>query len=264
MVSIWLPRRRDTGTCYRRSVRAGGPNQSANGTEAERATLARLRRLIAHDGYEDGDKLPPERRLAEDLGVSRRVLRNAFAVLEAEGKVWRGVGQGTFVGRRVPRSLGDLAGVAQVANPVALIEARLSFEPVVARFAAQRATSVHLRDLKRAAEESGRARDFAAFDEWDERFHRTIVEASGNEVFTAVHEVMRRVWSDMSWGDSRTRSFTGEWQRIYARQHRVIAEAVESRDVDRAENLMLEHWQTMRSTITADPFLRSRTPAVAH
>jgi GntR family transcriptional regulator, transcriptional repressor for pyruvate dehydrogenase complex len=228
-------------------------NQSSIGTDAERETLSRLRRLIEEDDYRDGDKLPPERQLAEELNVSRRVLRNAFAVLEAEGRVWRGVGQGTFVGRRTPRTIGDIANLANASNPVAVIEARLSLEPIVARFAAQRANSEHLSGLKRCAEETGRARSPATFDEWDERFHQTVVDASENGVFKAMFEIIRGVWAKVAWGDARTRSFTAEWQRTYARQHRVIAESIESRDLDRAENLMLEHWQTMRSNLTRDP-----------
>jgi DNA-binding FadR family transcriptional regulator len=243
----------DTGACYRPRVTVKAKDQPAIGTDVERATLVILRRMIDADGYGDGDKLPPERQLAEDLQVSRRVLRNAFAVLEAEGRVWRGVGQGTFVGQREPRVLSDLAAVAQTSNPVAIIEARLSLEPMIARFAAQRATSAHLMTLKGCVEKTGRAATFDSFDEWDERLHRTIVEAADNGVFKAMHDVIRTVWSQIAWGDARTRSFTAEWQRIYARQHRVIAEAIESRDLDHAENLMLEHWQTMRSNLTLDP-----------
>jgi len=228
-------------------------DQHAIGSEAERATLARLRRLIHEEGYRDGDKLPPERQLAEELRVSRRTLRNAFAVLEAEGRVWRGVGQGTFVGRREPRVVSDLTTVADSSNPVTVVEARLSLEPVIARFAAQRATSTHLATVKRCAEETGRARTFEAFDEWDERFHRAIVAAADNGVFRAMHELLLNVWTNVAWGQVRTRYFSAEWQRIYARQHRVIAEAIENRDVDRAENLMLEHWQTLRSNLVYDP-----------
>ncbi len=227
--------------------------QYSVGTRAERMTLQKLRHLIERSDFREGDKLPPERTLSKELGVSRRLLRNAFAVLESEGKIWRGVGQGTFVGTKSPKDVGDLVTLAQASNPVAVIEARLALEPICARFAAQRATSEHLSLLKRCAEESGRARSFAEFDRWDERFHRTIVDATGNNVFQAMHSVIRSVWSEISWGDARTRNFTAEWHRIYARQHRVIGEAIENRDLVRAENLTLEHWQTMRANLTRDP-----------
>ncbi|MCK5444854.1 MAG: winged helix-turn-helix transcriptional regulator, partial [Rhodospirillaceae bacterium] len=43
-------------------------------------------------------KLPPERQLCEELGISRGELRKALSLLEAEGKIWRHVGRGTFAG----------------------------------------------------------------------------------------------------------------------------------------------------------------------
>jgi len=239
--------------CHDANMAPTGGDHSLIGTPAERETLRRLEDFIDEHGYRHGDKLPPERQLAEDLGVSRRVLRTVFSVLEAERKVWRGVGQGTFVGPRTDEGAQDLAQVVKSASPRAAIEARLSLEPIAARYAAQRATSEHLMTLKRAAEETGRAKSFDEFDEWDEHFHRTLVAAADNGVLQAMHDVARAVWDQIAWGHARTRSFTSEWQRVYARQHRVIVEAIENRDLDRAENLMLEHWQTVRGNVVHDP-----------
>src|SRR5690554_4674838 len=104
-------------------------DQSRDGTQSavsSQDVLGKLRRLVDGDEYEEGDKLPAERELAERFQVSRRALKNAFGVLEAEGKVWRGVGQGTFVGRRTMKPLADLASLARTSNPVAVLEARLS------------------------------------------------------------------------------------------------------------------------------------------
>jgi DNA-binding FadR family transcriptional regulator len=238
------------------AVPAADDDQRVIGTRAadtERETLSRLRRMVDGGGYGEGDKLPPERQLAEDLNVSRRVLRNAFAVLEREGRVWRGVGQGTFVGRRTPKSFADLSLVARTSNPVTLVEARLSFEPVVVRFAAQRVTSAQIQEMKACMQASQGVADRAEFDRLDERLHRMIVAAAQNAVFQAIHEMIGGIWEQLAWGHARERSLTPEWRRVYVRQHRAIIEAIERRDLDRAENLMLEHWQTLRSNLIGDP-----------
>ena len=233
-----------------------GADQSRDGTStavAPHDVLGELRRLVDGDEYVEGDKLPAERELAERFQVSRRALQGAFAVLEAEGKVWRGVGQGTFVGRRTLKPLADLEGLARTSNPVALLEARVSFEPAVARFAAQRATSGLIQDMQESIGRAIAAGDSDEFRRWDERFHELLVISAQNTLFDAIYGVISGVWSRLSWGSRLERAHTQEWKRIYARQHRSILEAVEGRDLDRAEILVLEHWQTMRSNLLGDP-----------
>lgn len=232
-----------------------GADQSGNGSRvavAPEHVLDELRRLVDGSEYEEGDKLPPERELAERFKVSRRTLQGAFAVLESEGKVWRGVGQGTFVGRRSLRPFADLASLARTSNPVAVLEARVSFEPAVARYACLRATSGHIQDMQETIGRAISAKDSEEFRRWDERFHELLVISAQNTLFDAIYSVVNGVWSRLSWGSRLEQSYTQEWKRIYARQHRSILEAVEGRDLDRAEILVLEHWQTMRSNLVGD------------
>ena len=86
-----------------------------------------------------GDRLPPERVLAQRLGCSRETLRRALARLERAGEIWRHVGQGTFRGPR-PRFL-PLRDTLLIegATPQDLLSARLMLEPEVAAAAAARA-----------------------------------------------------------------------------------------------------------------------------
>ena len=62
--------------------------------------LRQMRNFIEHGHFETEGRLPPERELAAQLRVGRSTLRKALEILEAEGEIWRHVGQGTFVGRR--------------------------------------------------------------------------------------------------------------------------------------------------------------------
>ena len=61
---------------------------------------ALLQAYLAGLSLPDSGRLPPEREMAEALGVSRPALRKALAALEAEGQLWRHVGKGTFLGPR--------------------------------------------------------------------------------------------------------------------------------------------------------------------
>ena len=60
----------------------------------EKPALENLLDYVLQCNLRDGDALPPERKLAEALGISRRDLRGALASMEASGRVWRGVGRG--------------------------------------------------------------------------------------------------------------------------------------------------------------------------
>lgn len=64
-----------------------------------------LRSLISEGGYGPGDRLPPEKEIADDLGISRTTLRVAMGTLERQGLIVRRQGLGTFVSERSPASL---------------------------------------------------------------------------------------------------------------------------------------------------------------
>ena len=66
-------------------------------------TLNKLRQLIADGGLAAGGRIPPERTLANEMGVGRRSLRRALEILEQEGQITRHQGRGTFVqGKAAP------------------------------------------------------------------------------------------------------------------------------------------------------------------
>lgn len=172
-------------------------------------TLSKLRQLIL-DGSAGADgRMPPERALAEELGVGRRSLRRALDILEQEGRITRHQGRGTFVHRDGATRLGNghaarngasesrgnnaaPAGplgaisfdhILEITNPLEVCEARLAIEPVMARLAALRASQADLRRLHAAVVETKNATDPLVYEQADERFHRTVAEAARNSLF---------------------------------------------------------------------------------
>ena len=71
--------------------------------------VARLRGFIKEGGFSGGGRLPPERHLSDQLGLSRATLRKALDALERDGVIWRHVGKGTFVSDG-PRPEADQTG----------------------------------------------------------------------------------------------------------------------------------------------------------
>jgi DNA-binding FadR family transcriptional regulator len=97
--------------------------------------LKALRKKL-ESAHDESGRLPPERELAATLKAGRRAVREALAVLEEEGAVWRRQGQGTFFGNQPAMGELEVGQLARRVNPMEILEARLSFEPTLAQIAA--------------------------------------------------------------------------------------------------------------------------------
>ena len=152
-----------------------------------------------------GDRLPNERQLGQELGVSRATLREAVRVLEADGvvEVRRGVTGGTFVVEPGPNRVGfQLASLLRFgqATPDHFQEFRMAFELENAYLAGLRATSENHERLERILDRLGDAvlrldASWETFAELDMAFHEEIAAASQNPIRLAVmlgvHEAFR-------------------------------------------------------------------------
>src|SRR5690349_1200107 len=96
-------------------------------------TLLRLRELLASLALPLNARLPPERELGVQLGVSRAELRKAMAVLEDEGRIWRHVGRGTFTGARPVLNLESISFISSITKAEHIMDARFMLEPGLAR-----------------------------------------------------------------------------------------------------------------------------------
>ena len=96
--------------------------------------LARL----TEDG--PGTRLPPERQLAAQFGVSRNEIRKALARLELDGRLSREVGRGTFIRAPAEAATSNLDALRDSTSPRNAMEARLVLEPEIASLAAVNAT----------------------------------------------------------------------------------------------------------------------------
>ena len=151
--------------------------------------LERLRQMLRDIPATGDSRLPTERQLAESLGISRRSVRRALEVLEAEGLVWRRQGAGTFAGPR-PDTLTEHEGLE--ANFSEVMEVRLRLEPQLAQLAALRASPgaiARMRDLIVRLEDSD---DADGRELWDSALHREIARAAGNRFFLMIFDSMDR------------------------------------------------------------------------
>ena len=202
-----------------------------------------LRKDILSGALEDGERLPPQEVLAEQMGVSRTVIREALNRLSSLGLVEAQQGRGTFVRAARPvetmRPLLD-AFLQDETTTRELLEARLLVEKLVTRLAARRATPAQvarLREILRTMRKKVAAGDAKGFAQEDLAFHLGLGEASGNRVLQrvlgAIREMLYRFLDEFN-------RIPGAPDRAVAYHTRILA-AVERGDADEAERQMLEH-----------------------
>ena len=211
--------------------------------------IIKLNEMIADGRFPEQSKLPPERELSQELNVTRATLRKALALLEADGKIWRHVGKGTFVGNSPTEQSPQLSFLTRSTNPMEVMEMRLVIEPRLAGFAAIRATPVMIAKMYYCIEKSKHAIDIQAYELWDATLHRTIAEAAHNNLLLSVLNIVNAMRQEKLWGQLKESAVTPEKMVEYSSQHYECIEAIEARSVSRAERAMTEHLELVRNDL---------------
>ncbi len=201
----------------------------------------RINELVRQGAYPPGSRLPGERDLAEELGVSRVTVREAQIALEAVGMLDIRVGSGVYVLRN---SSEDASAMPDV-GAFELTEARSAIESETAALAAAAITDEELDRLdeivERMAADTGPDSPLEA--DADREFHLTIARATKNN---AMLETVERLW--------RIRTEKPEVRQAYdsicevnperrLKEHKDIANALRKRDPERARKAMRTHFK---------------------
>ena len=200
-------------------------------------------------------RLPTERQLARDLGVSRSAVRHAMALLQAEGRVSREVGRGTFLrhgpaaeapgpGRVPPDGEPDGGGAwshrADYA-PADVMAVRRLFEPTAMSLVVAWATERDFTEMERCLRGGERAADHDEFEVWDAALHRSIIAATRSPLLIRLYAEVERARHGRVWGDLKRRSASAARRDEYRRDHEDIVAALRLRDAGRATAAMRAH-----------------------
>jgi DNA-binding FadR family transcriptional regulator len=203
-------------------------------------SLAIVRHYLEEGNFGYQDRLPPERELARQLGLTRTQLRSGMKQLQAEGVVWRHVGRGTFFGGHPAERNGHVEAIGTT-TPRELMEARSAIEPQLARLAARHATAEDMARMERAFERSLAAADPATFHKYDAELHMAVALAAHNALLLSLFKSMNEMRHKLLWGRLDGNFLTATLQVQYSEQHRGFVEAIKRRDDRAAETLMRFH-----------------------
>ena len=214
------------------------------GGRASQQIVAQIVGLLRSGKLDAGDRLPPERQLAEDFGVSRVTVRDALRVLEAQGLMTVKVGAsgGAFVTAPsvalVGDRLHDLLALSSV-TPEEVAEARYVMELGIVSLAVERATAEDLAALDalcEAAEQAlveGRYGSQLASD-----FHARLAASAHNGAVTKIAESFR---GPLRMATLRAREDTDAAHRRTVADHRALVMALSRRDAAEAAAVMGRH-----------------------
>ncbi|WP_281645832.1 FCD domain-containing protein [Parendozoicomonas sp. Alg238-R29] len=223
-------------------------------TLADRIT-AKLETMIVEGVYKPGDRLPPERKLAEQLEVSRPSLRTALQTLAAKGILRSRQGGGHYVTDTLTRSVADPLVEMLSKHPETqddVLEFRVLLEGTCAFYAAQRATEEDRKSLQEAftllEESMGTDQESQA----DLTFHLTIAEASHNIILL---HTMRAIFSLLKHNIASNIGGIYNNQETSTQllhQHRHIMETILAGQPEQARLAAEEHMVYVRETLSGE------------
>ncbi len=195
-----------------------------------------------------GDRLPPERELAEIFKVGRSSVREALRVLEAFGVLTsrRGVGaeSGSIVSAQGTRGLAGLLRLYTSLQGIPLrdlVEIRLEIEKFTVRLAAERANAENSMRLAHIVEQMQKAEEHGEFLQCDTELHIAIARMSGNSLAPLLMEALREAMArEMLKAFRDLADWPGE-RRILIRDHEKIAAKIQAGDGEAAVLAMTRH-----------------------
>jgi GntR family transcriptional repressor for pyruvate dehydrogenase complex len=203
-----------------------------------RAVSDHLQALILRGGLNAGDKLPSQRDLAEQLGVSRPSIREAISVLEVMGLVNVRIGSGVYVNKTADRA--PLWRFSERCSPRDVYEARHGLESHAAHLAALRCDEAGAARLKAATEamrDALAADDISAMAAADATFHDAIFDLTANPVLAGMYRPVREMMVESQRLPMTLRIRLGDTLR----EHEQVLEGIAARDGPGAEAAMRHH-----------------------
>ena len=214
------------------------------------SAIEQIMDLVKRSELKPGDKLPPERELAEKLSISRGSLREAFRVLESRGLIKSKAGGGRYIREIRKNGYSNTENMIlslEKSSILELLEAREIFEVKIAKIAAQRATVEDTELIEQVLNKMNEEEKlkYGKETESDTEFHLAIAKASHNFVFTNII----RLHLDLLKGTrEKTRQIPGRREE-QLREHQAILQAIKEHNSKKAGEAMLKHLRNVREVL---------------
>ena len=214
-------------------------------TSSTRKLADKLFGEIVEGVHSYGTRLPAERALSEQFGLSRNTIRQALSLMEHYGVIKRRIGSGSVVCYRAgPESAAyteptpdsssklDLTEISEITSPLEFGVVRSIVEPEIARLAVLNMTSRDIQRLKEIQQEIDRVTtDGERFSALDDELRMQIARGTHNPLLIAIYTMVNHINRNAHWSAQRRRALTPSRIKEYRLQNGALCEAIESRDI---------------------------------
>ncbi|HDR1212757.1 TPA: GntR family transcriptional regulator, partial [Pasteurella multocida] len=220
--------------------------------------------------YTIGERLPPERDIAERFDVSRTVVREALIMLELENLISVRKGSGVYI-INLPSS-NDSFDYLDV-GPFELLQARQLLESSIAEFAAIQANRNDIVRLKEILKREYVTLEQGGNDDYseDEEFHTAIAEITQNEVLIQMQKDLWKYRSNPMWKGLHSHIKVHHYRRLWLKDHEAILNSIQRKDPALAKKAMWQHLENVKQKLFElsdlddpdfDGYLFNRNPVV--
>ena len=213
-----------------------------------------LKSLLKSGTYKIGERLPPERDIAEAFNVSRTVVREALIMLELENLVVVKKGSGVYVIGLPDDELSEKDKKIEEDDlgPFELLQARQLIESNIAAFAASQIVKADIIELRAILEQERQMLEQGMLDDYsaDEMFHIAIARATKNSVLEGL---LADLWQKRSaskmWDQLHNRITDHSYRKKWLYDHEKILQALQVKDAKTARHAMWQHLENVKQTL---------------
>ncbi|GAA3827520.1 FadR/GntR family transcriptional regulator [Streptomyces chiangmaiensis] len=234
---------------------AEGLFKTVSSSRVSQLIVDQIRMLLKEERLQPGDRLPSERELCTQFGVSRVTVREALRSLEASGlvEIRLGARGGAFVtapsSRRVGEGLADLLSLSPL-TATEVTEARLVFELGIVPLIIERATEEDLDALRALCDEHAEAVKQGTYDmEMSADFHTRVAACTHNG---AIEMLVQSFHGPLLMSLREAQSIEPQMGHRGSKEHRKFVEAIAARDAEAATEIMRTHLQRTASRVKGD------------
>ena len=214
------------------------------------SVIEQIMDLIKNNELKPGDKLPPERELAEKFSISRGSLREAFRVLESRGIIKSKPGGGRYIREIRKNGHNNTENIIlslEKSSILELLEAREIFEVKIVKLAAQRAIVEDIKSIEKALNKMNEEEELKddKKTESDTEFHLAIAGASHNFVFVNIIKLHLDLLKETR---EKTQQIPGRREERW-HEHQAILQGIKEHDSKKAGEAILKHLRNIRQIV---------------
>lgn len=235
-----------------RTIRDIKAEKMEKAEKAYEKVIQYLKNEIRLGSLKRGQKLPPERELADALGVSRNSVREAIRTLDYMGFISSTQGAGNYVTCNFEQCVGESMRYIMLlgeTNFLQISQLRCGLESEAAKLAASRILPKQLARLKELAMLMRTEENPEKAYHYDLDFHRLLCEASGNHLIQSFFNAMLRLFDDfISTMHRRIIQIPEQAEELYSAHERLV-DALTAHDGDAAFRMVWDHFEIVDASI---------------